>query len=71
MERALKSTNVVEKNAAMETARAKTGINKVNEELEYLQKRSMKHLYLLSIKCSSTRINILKVKKMKNPLFEN
>ena len=32
-------TNVVEKNAAMETARAaKTGIDKVNEELEYLQK---------------------------------
>ena len=45
MERALKSTNVVEKNAAMETARAaKTGIDKVNEELEYLQKRLMKYL---------------------------
>ena len=45
MERALKSTNVVEKNAAMETARAaKTGIDKVNEDLEYLQKRLMKHI---------------------------
>ena len=45
MERAVKSTIVVgKKNAAMETARAaKTGIDKVNEELEYLQKM-MKHL---------------------------
>ena len=36
---------MVLKNAAMETARAaKTGIDKVNEELEYLQKRLMKYL---------------------------
>ena len=35
----------LKKNAAMETARAaKTGIDKVNEELEYLQKRLMKYL---------------------------
>ena len=40
MERAVKSTNVVEKNARA----AKTGMDKVNEEFEYLQKRLMKHL---------------------------
>ena len=45
MERAVKSTVVGNKNAAMETARAaKTGIDKDNEDLEYLQKRLMKHI---------------------------
>ena len=35
----------LKKKAAMETARAsKTGIDKVNEDLEYLQKRLMKYL---------------------------
>ena len=62
MERVLKATNMIEKNAAMETARiAKTGIDKVNEDLEYLQKKLMRHLEKKTcnvyIKCSSTRIN--------------
>ena len=40
MERAIKASKSVNKNAAMETAKvAKVGIDNVQEDLEYLQKR--------------------------------
>ena len=42
MEKAVKSTNVVEKKCFY--GDSQTGMDKVNEEFEYLQKRLMKHL---------------------------
>ena len=43
MERAIKTTKSVDKNAAMEKAKAaKVGIDNVQEELEYLQKKLVK-----------------------------
>ena len=43
MERAIKATKSVDKNSAMETAKAaKVGIYSVQEQLEYLQKKLVK-----------------------------